>query len=51
MWPLPIVYGIGQDHRKAKSNGYINYPKDALTAVDGEADSSGIGSPQDVMDW
>ena len=26
-----------------KSSGYISCPKDALTAIDGEADSSGIG--------
>ena len=42
MWPLPIVCGIGQDHWKVKSGGYISYPKDALTVVNGEADSNGI---------
>ena len=42
MWPLPIICRIGQDYLKVKSDGYINCPKDALTTVNGEADSSGI---------
>ena len=42
MWLLPIVCGISQDHWKVKSGNYISCPKDALMAVDGEADSSGI---------
>ena len=42
MWPLPIIRGIGQDHWKVKSGGYISCPNDALTVINGEADSSGI---------
>ena len=42
MWPLPIVRGIDQDYWKVKSGGYISCPKDALTAANGEADSSEI---------
>ena len=42
MWPLPIVYEIGQDHWKVKSSSYISSPKDALIAVNSEADRSGI---------
>ena len=45
MWPLSIVFRIGQGHRKVKRGGHVGSSKGALVAVNGEMNSSGIALP------
>ena len=45
MWPLPVVYRVGQSYRKIECGGYVRCSKNSLMAINGKVQRSRIAVP------